>query len=306
MEREENNQEITTERSITDNKEQKSQSFVNKLFIGILVVLLIILGGGLGWWYMKQSQPKVSQSTSSAKKKDIAQLTIVSIDKGWNTFFPDSDDTSELHFSLSNQISEGLVGYDNLTDISPRLAESWTNPNQTTWRFNLKKGVKFHTGRIMTAEDVVYSFEKAQSLESYDLYTSTIASVTEVNPYVVEIKTKKPDAILLNKIGLIRIIDANGKAPNNTLTAGTGPYVFKPGTTPRDDRIELVAFDKYHGGRPTTRALTIYAVDTQEQAMKDLHDKKANLAGELPDKVGAPKKRLSYRGTKYREFISND
>ncbi len=48
-------------------------------------------------------------------------------------------------------------------DFEPRLAESWERVNDTTVRFNLRQGVKFHSGNDMTADDVVWTFERLQS-----------------------------------------------------------------------------------------------------------------------------------------------
>jgi len=45
-------------------------------------------------------------------------------------------------------------------EFEPSLATSWKALNDTTWEFKLRKGVKFHDGSIMTAEDVKYSFDR--------------------------------------------------------------------------------------------------------------------------------------------------
>src|SRR5688500_14166433 len=55
---------------------------------------------------------------------------------------------------------EGLVRYDSNFQIEPALAVSWSMASPTEWRFNLRKGVKFHDGAPLTAEDVVFSFER--------------------------------------------------------------------------------------------------------------------------------------------------
>src|SRR6478609_5875206 len=60
-----------------------------------------------------------------------------------------------------------LIGVDiaNNNALVPELAESWTvTPDNLTYTFKLRKGVKFHSGNPLTAADVVYSFQRAVTL----------------------------------------------------------------------------------------------------------------------------------------------
>ena len=60
------------------------------------------------------------------------------------------------------QIYEGLVKIDDKTgEISPCLAESYEHPDDLTYIFKLKKGIKFHNGEEMKASDVVFSLKRA-------------------------------------------------------------------------------------------------------------------------------------------------
>jgi peptide/nickel transport system substrate-binding protein/oligopeptide transport system substrate-binding protein len=63
--------------------------------------------------------------------------------------------------SVSQQIFDGLVQFDQTLAIKPALAEFWrASRDGLTWTFELRKGVKFHHGREVVAEDVVYSFSR--------------------------------------------------------------------------------------------------------------------------------------------------
>ncbi|MEM7070092.1 MAG: ABC transporter substrate-binding protein, partial [Pseudomonadota bacterium] len=67
-----------------------------------------------------------------------------------------------------NNVYEGLTRRGPDLQILPALAESWTIEEPTRWRFNLRKGVKFHNGNDFTADDVVFSAERVKS-EGSDL-----------------------------------------------------------------------------------------------------------------------------------------
>ena len=81
-----------------------------------------------------------------------------------------TDDTAiglDPHLSLTNStftftehVYDTLLRFNYKGQLEPSLAVSWKQPNPTTYIFNLRKGVKFHNGREMTADDVVYSFKR--------------------------------------------------------------------------------------------------------------------------------------------------
>jgi peptide/nickel transport system substrate-binding protein len=251
------------------------------IIISILAILIIAAVSFGVLWYLKNTQTKSTVKDESSK--DIKELTIATPDGPLNGFFPETDYIFyDFTFHLNAQLAEGLVGYEDMTKIVPRLATSWKNPDENTWVFNLKKDVKFHTGRTMTADDVVYSINRTKEddmVQNYSIYNGTISSVKALSKYEVEIKTDKPDAVLLNKLSMVYIVDGENKA--NTATGGTGPYIIKPGTKPSEDKLDLVAFDDYHDGRPQVRSLDFRLVESEVEAVKAVRDGKANIAGEL-------------------------
>src|SRR4051812_43829983 len=66
---------------------------------------------------------------------------------------------------ILQNVNETLTQYDVKGDegVLPRLAESWTDQGNGTWRFNLRKGVKFSNGTTFDANDVKHSVERAMS-----------------------------------------------------------------------------------------------------------------------------------------------
>jgi peptide/nickel transport system substrate-binding protein len=76
------------------------------------------------------------------------------------------------------QVYEGLTLIDADLSLRPALATSWQPIDPTTWRFELRQGVSFHDGTPLSAEDVVFSIERACA-EGSELaaYTSSIAAI---------------------------------------------------------------------------------------------------------------------------------
>src|SRR5262249_43736103 len=67
---------------------------------------------------------------------------------------------------LNQMVYEQLRMYDREMRLVPWLATRWENPTPTTWIFHLRRGVKFHDGSPLTADDVVFSFDRAKQTQA--------------------------------------------------------------------------------------------------------------------------------------------
>ena len=146
-----------------------------------------------------------------------------------------------LQLSITGNVYEPLVGRDRKLGLEPALATKWAQTSPTVWRFELRKGVKFHDGAALTADDVVFSFGRAAG-DGSDMrgYTSSIKQVRKVDDFTVEIETTAPFPILPDVISLVYIMskkwceDNKAERPvdrrkgiENTASFranGTGPY----------------------------------------------------------------------------------
>ena len=234
-----------------------------------IIVAAVLAAIGLSVWSIFFSKP------TTTAKKDIPSLTYGVIAGPLNTYFPNSDLGVDA-YTYNEQIFEGLVTYRD-RKIVPNLATSWTNPDTSTWIFNLKPGVKFHSGRTMTAADVKFSVEQARGKPYGDLFASTVKSVDVVGTNQVKITTDSPDPILLNKLIFLYVVDSKSSSPGTAIT-GTGPYTLKTGSQNTADAADLVAFDQYQGGHVYTRELhfRVFGDDTAMTAA--LKQGKVNLA----------------------------
>lgn len=119
--------------------------------------------------------------------------------------------------AMNGQIYESLVTRDADLKLQPELAVSWSSAADG-WTFNLRSGVKFHDGADLTAEDVAFSIERAQS-ESSDFkeQVKSIVRVEVIDPHTVKLYTDGPNPILPNQLTSTYIMDKGWATTNNVL-----------------------------------------------------------------------------------------
>ena len=160
------------------------------------------------------------------------------------TLDPHAQNEGPTH-TIRHQMYEPLLVRDTTGAFEPALATEWapsaSDPN--VWIFQLRQGVTFHGGETFTAEDVVFSFERAKQ-ENSDM-KELIGSITEVRAvgeYTIEMVTDGPNPILPSNLTNLFIMDKGWAEANNTVNVqdfeggeityattnanGTGPYVL--------------------------------------------------------------------------------
>jgi peptide/nickel transport system substrate-binding protein len=113
-----------------------------------------------------------------------------------------------LQLSVTNNVYEPLVARDKNLKLVPGLATSWKQTSPSVWRFELRKGVKFHDGAPFTADDVLFTFARASG-EGSDMksYTNDVKDIRKVNDFTVDIETKGPFPILPDVLSLLFIMN---------------------------------------------------------------------------------------------------
>lgn len=159
------------------------------------------------------------------------------------TLDPHAQNEGPTH-TLAHQVYEPLIIRDVSGEFEPALATEWSvsedDPN--IWVFKLREGVTFAGGEAFTAEDVVFSFARAQSENSAmkELLTS-IVEVRAVDDFTVEFVTDGPNPILPNNFTNLFMMDSGWAEANDVVDVqnmadgettfaathanGTGPYV---------------------------------------------------------------------------------
>jgi peptide/nickel transport system substrate-binding protein len=159
------------------------------------------------------------------------------------TLDPHSQNHATTH-SILQHTYEGLTRYTKTFGVEPCLAVSWKQISDTQWRFNLRKGVKFHDGSPFTADDVVFSFGRIKQPQGTNqVYVSGINEVKKIDDHTVEFILAGPTPILLRNIVDFRIMSKAWAEKNRSQnvqdyakkeeifasrnTNGTGPYLIK-------------------------------------------------------------------------------
>ncbi|HJQ56778.1 MAG TPA: ABC transporter substrate-binding protein [Vineibacter sp.] len=141
-------------------------------------------------------------------------------------------------------IYEPLVRRDEKLGLEAALAVKWGQGSPTTWFFDLRQDVKFHDGTPFTADDVVFSLNRANSGGSnMKAYFASVKEIRKVNDHRVEVDTKYPDPLLASKWAAILIMSKAWAEKNNAAVAsdatkneenfatrnamGTGAFILK-------------------------------------------------------------------------------
>ena len=152
-------------------------------------------------------------------------------------------------------------------EYEPSLATSWKPLSDTQWEFKLRRGVKFHNGATMAAEDVKFSFDRVLDTKKKSPQIGNIRAIKEVrivDPDTIHIVTDKPFPLLLERLVFFPIVpkkhvEAVGdQAFGLSAPVGTGPWKFVEWK--KDQLIRLEAFDQHWRGKPAFKHLVIRAI----------------------------------------------
>lgn len=113
----------------------------------------------------------------------------------------------KYHTQIAFSIYESLVGHDENYRLVPVLATEWHQLDRSTWRFKLRPGVHFHDGSPFTADDAVFSFERALMPPSQRQFVlKGVKAVRKVDPLTIDFVLSEPDAVLPQKLVLVAMM----------------------------------------------------------------------------------------------------
>jgi peptide/nickel transport system substrate-binding protein len=181
---------------------------------------------------------------------------------------PSSLDPQYQNLAVNNEIAahlfDPLVARDAQQRPIPALALSWKPVSDTVWEFKLRPDVKFSDGSPFTAEDVVFSYERAAKVPNspspFTMLTRQITRLEIVDPLTLRITTGAPAPLLpldLSGLPILSHTAAAGGAPEGKTTAeldrgdgliGTGPFTFV--SWKRGGDLVLARNETYWGPKP--------------------------------------------------------
>jgi peptide/nickel transport system substrate-binding protein len=204
-----------------------------------LVAVLVISGCGSSKTAQQGTSPGVQlQSTTAPAVGTLSQIT-------WD--LPAGEPTT-LDYAKAADYSPDMV-ISNICDyllrlnpdwtVGPALAVSWTNPNPTTWVYNLRKDVKFWDGNPVTAADVVFSLQRNLDPKVQPVnggFFAYVKTITATGPYQVTVTLTQPDELFNKEMATIaggiteKAFVEKAGAQFGTAKGGvmySGPYMLK-------------------------------------------------------------------------------
>jgi peptide/nickel transport system substrate-binding protein len=194
---------------------------------------------------------------------------------------------SRVTFTVLDEVNGFLARYDKDFNISPALASSWDTVDDTTVRFHLRQGVKFHNGAEMTADDVKFSIEAHLDPAQGSAIRARLQAVDHVDaedPYTATVHLKEPYAplldVLIDRVPILpRSVYATAGAAKEA-PVGCGPFKF--GEWAKNSHIQLSKFaDYWEPGLPKTDGLTYLFLPEYNAAKSSLLSKQSDVLLQL-------------------------
>ena len=187
---------------------------------------------------------------------------------------------------VTNHIYDTLVDIDLDTGtIVPQIAESWEVVSPTEYRFHIRKGLKFHNGEDLTADDVKFSLDRAIATPAVAYLVDFIDTVKVEDDYTVFVTLDAPYAPCLRNLAVpyAAIVPKDYVSANpdilKTAPVGTGPYKFVSWT--QNDSVVLEAFDDYYQGAPLTKNVKMKVIPEASQRTIALQTGEIDIAYDM-------------------------
>ncbi len=201
---------------------------------------------------------------------------------------------------------ETLVKINGDSSITPLLAASWTvTPDNKTWAFKLKPGLKFHNGQACTGHSVKFAFERAAAEGTTNKDKAVFANIVNIaltDDLTVLLTLKNPNPDFLFQMGQATaiIVEPKSAASNNTQPVGTGPY--KLTNWAKGSAVTLARWDDYRDAK---------AIKLRQVTFRFISDSAAQVAAMLAgdvdvfQRVSAAKSLPQFKGDKRFQVLIN-
>lgn len=208
---------------------------------------------------------------------------------------------------VTGNIFEALLFRDRNANLSPGLATSWRNVNDTTWEFTLREGVVFHDGSPFNAESAAYSVNRIVD-ENYETqrgsYINGIVGAAAQDEYTLEVTTDGPNAILLLQMAQLPMVALNAGDAIKEVPIGTGPYRFVEWN--RGESITAELNLNYWGEPGSIPRFSVRVISDAQTALAALQNNEVHLVLDiLPEQTGLVPRHESVPATEYSYIAFN-
>jgi peptide/nickel transport system substrate-binding protein len=144
-------------------------------------------------------------------------------------------------------VYEPLVGLDRDLQPRPVLASGWEHPTPETWRFTLRRGIRFHDGTLLDARlvrEALLGLREAEGDAAQ--FLTPVRDIVVVDEHTIDLVTEKPRSLLAS-LPFLYVTKKNAKGTDPPLV-GTGPYRIR--SWKAREHIDLVRFPEYREELP--------------------------------------------------------
>lgn len=186
---------------------------------------------------------------------------------------------------INKQIYDTLIYSDEDMELEPGLAKEWEQVDDTTWKFHLEEGVKFHNGEELKASDVKFSLDRMADSGEVAEIIGAIDSVEVEDDYTVIITTEEPFSPLLSHLAHTAASILNEKAVTEAgddyqnEPVGTGPYKFVSHDS--GDKVTLERFEDYYRGAAAIKTVEFRNVPEGTNRVIGLETEEIDIAYDI-------------------------
>jgi len=225
------------------------------VLVSLVVIILLVLVGVAFYLTQRPAAPAAPTAPTAnvtpspaPSAAPTAKKTILRVAQAWPCYIDPAVGSDYVSSTSITNLYDPLIWPGTDGTPKPWVATNWTVSNDgLTWTFSIRKGIKFHSGRELTANDVAFSMKRLMTIGqgfAY-LFIPYIEDIKVLDNYTVQFKLKKPFGPFLTALARLYIVDSNEvmahiKKPGPygeygdfatewllTHDAGSGPYKVK-------------------------------------------------------------------------------
>jgi len=196
---------------------------------------------------------------------------------------------SLANLNPSIHMADPLVFREPNGSVKPHIATAWSYPDEKTLRFKVRKDVKFHTGDVMTTEDVAFTYNLLLDPKTDSRHTPALRAIGEVKAVdaeTVDFVLKEPDATLLGRLSILPVIpkkyfeSVGGVDPYGQKPVGTGPFKFVEWV--KGQHVKMEANPDYFLGPPKIKTIVYRQISEDNTRITELLTGNADLVNNVP------------------------